>query len=140
MHIDLLNVKSLASTALSWPRWMNGGFNVPVPRRIKWHVLSRYSKTGGTWIESGTYLGDTTKFLAKQADNVISIEPSEYLVKRARVRLKKFKNVRIVHGLSEQNLSSLLTDVSGPIYFWLDGHASGGFTHWAADHAHSSGT
>jgi hypothetical protein len=81
-----------------------------------------------TWVETGTYLGDTTSKLSKIAKNVISIEPQYELSVFASIRLKRFKNVEIINATSENSISSVLERISGPTCFWLDGHYSGDVT------------
>ena len=108
--------------------WIFNGYSVPAPQTVKLSVLARYGYLEGTWVESGTYLGQTSKFLARKASQVITIEPSHELVTRARKKLSKYRNIRVVEGLSEFELPKLLSDLSGDVSFWLDGHASGAIT------------
>jgi len=109
--------------------WPLTGFGVPAPQHVKLNVLSRYGYERGTWVETGTYLGDTTQVLAQRAAHVYTIEPSAFLAERARERFKSVPTVEICEGLSEQLLPGILDKISGPVSFWLDGHASGGLTH-----------
>lgn len=88
--------------------------------------------TGGAWIETGTYIGDTTEVLSKFSKMVYSIEPSQELVDKAQIRFANTANVKILHGLSEKVLPPLLEsgELAGvDLNFWLDGHYSAGFTH-----------
>lgn len=109
-------------------RWIMSGYAAPAPRRVKLKVLERYGNPHGHWIESGTYLGQTTRALARRAASVITIEPSDFLAKRAARRLRRFDNVRVVHSLSEDVISELVNESSSPLSVWLDGHTSGGWT------------
>ena len=129
MDLGLVKVRSALGAALAWPRWVRAGFAMPAPRGVKWKVLRRYTKPGGTWIESGTYLGSTTRYLARESIRVFTIEPSDALAGRATRLLARRRNIEVVHGLSEVELPLILQRVEGPTYFWLDGHASGGFTY-----------
>lgn len=115
-----------AKTRALWPVT---GFGVPAPQHVKLNVLRRYGYARGTWVETGTYLGDTTHVLARQAAHVYTIEPSDFLAERARGRFKAAANVEVCEGLSEHLLPGILDKLSGPVSFWLDGHASGGLTH-----------
>ena len=110
--------------------WRDSGYSAPAPDAVKWSVLKRMGCPGGVWVETGTYRGDTTAFLAAEASHVHSIEPSLELVVRAKERFRNTGNVTIHHGLSEDVLPSLLEDLRGPepISFWLDGHYSAGVT------------
>jgi hypothetical protein len=101
---------------------------MPAPQWAKWAVLSRYGDPQGTWIETGTYLGDTTAYLARQAKDVYSIEPEPALAQAARRRLSSYSNVTVIHETSEVALPKVLALVQGPLSLWLDGHYSGGPT------------
>jgi hypothetical protein len=118
----------LRSVQYYW-EWILNGCSVPAPQSVKLSVLARYGYLEGTWIESGTYLGQTSKCLARKASQVITIEPSQELVTRAKKKLSKFRNLTVIEGLSEFELPKLLSDVSGDVSFWLDGHASGAITY-----------
>jgi hypothetical protein len=110
-------------------RWVLSGYAVPAPRKVKMKVLARYGDRSGIWVESGTYLGQTSKLLAREASLVITIEPSPDLVRRARKTLAKYANIQLIQGLSENHLPGILPNLSGHVSFWLDGHASGGMTY-----------
>ena len=109
--------------------WARDGYSVPCPYFIKRAVLIRNSLPGSTWIETGTYLGSTTKFLSKFANVVYSIEPDINLYNLATANLRKFSNITILNGTSENLLSPLLKNIYGDINFWLDGHYSAGLTY-----------
>jgi len=95
---------------------------------VKQAVLSRYGNLNGTWVESGTYLGKTTLFLARTAKHVFTIEPSQYLASRAQTKFCNKKNIDVIAGTSETVMPALLETLSGDVSFWLDGHTSGGIT------------
>ena len=115
-----------AYTRWAWPR---SGHASPAPQHVKLEVLKRYGFLDGVWIESGTFLGDTTKFLARTASMVYTIEPSAVLAARAESRFRNRANVQVLTGLSEDVLPALLPRIMGTVSFWLDGHTSGGLTH-----------
>ncbi len=109
-------------------RWVREKYASPAPQRVKLGVLSRYGADARVWVETGTYLGTTTRWLASFGDHVYTIEPSESLAARARERFRSFPNVSITQGLSEDVLPGLLRSIEGDVALWLDGHASGGVT------------
>jgi hypothetical protein len=84
------------------------------------------------WIETGTYLGLTTRRLSTMGGKVISIEPSLEFSNNARVRLSTFNNIEIINALSEEVLEETLSSVEFSkeyhTAFWLDGHFSEGNT------------
>lgn len=113
--------------------WIKSGFSLPAPQQVKRHVLMRY---GGRdlWVETGTYEAQTTRFLADNCRQVISIEPSDFYYEKALQKCKKKKNIKLIHGTSQSKLEEILaTDISEfkTLSFWLDGHFCGGQTHFS---------
>lgn len=111
--------------------WISEGFVSPSPTLVKQNVLRRW---GGeeTWVETGTYLGQTTAFLAQFGSEVVSIEPSLMHFENAQNRFRNIGNIKLVFGYSEEQLEKIMltfikNDVSD-VSFWLDGHYSGGTT------------
>ena len=109
-------------------KWRSLNYSSPSPQHVKIRILKSNSLNNATWVETGTYLGDTTSKLSKIAKNVISIEPQYELSVFASIRLKRLKNVEIINATSENCISSVLDTISGPTCFWLDGHYSGDVT------------
>lgn len=105
--------------------WSSRQFAAPSPRYIKWEVLKRNGVKGSTWIETGTYTGDTTAFIGRLASSVISIEPDPVLARRALRRFQGNHKITVYEGTSEAVLPEVLQSVSGDVTFWLDGHWSG---------------
>jgi hypothetical protein len=108
--------------------WLGSGMPVPAPQVIKFQYISQFSTSESTWIETGTYVGVTTEALARISKKVISIEPSEALYRKSVERLRKFENVELIYGTSEASFEAACSSVSGSVFFWLDGHYSGGDT------------
>ena len=109
--------------------WGNRAYAAPSPHFIKQTVLLRNAFPNSTWVETGTYLGQTTKELSRHGSFVYSIEPEPILYSNAASYFKSYPNVEILKGLSEEVFPSLLPKLSGDINFWLDGHYSSGITH-----------
>ena len=114
----------------SYFKWRRSGFASPSPQFIKTQVLKRNGIDSGTWIETGTYLGDTTKFLSKNFPNskIISLEPQTLIFNFAKFRLRHRNNVLLVNGSSEEKFEETISKLVGPVNFWLDGHFSGDIT------------
>jgi hypothetical protein len=108
--------------------WAKVNFQAPSPHYIKQACLIRNSFPNATWIETGTYLGQTTQVLSKNGLKVYSIEPEPTLFINAYNYFKKFNNVEILNGTSEQIFPNLLSKINGDVNFWLDGHYSAGIT------------
>ena len=111
--------------------WWHRDFESPAPHYVKMRVLDSAVNVD-VWIETGTFMGRTTDFLRQNSSLVVSIEPDEELAANATQLFKRYPNVRIVKGLSEDELERILSELrfkGGHIAFWLDGHFSGGTTH-----------
>ncbi len=114
-------------------KWRTLNYASPSPQHVKIRILKANSLKNATWVETGTYLGDTTSKLAKIARKVISIEPQTELAAFASTRLKRYKNVEIVNATSESCIANVVNGISGPTCFWLDGHYSGDVTFQGAE-------
>lgn len=124
-------VSSLKNTLLKisqFNSWSARNYAPPSPQFVKEKVLFRHGLCNAIWIETGTYLGTTTKFLAKEAEFVYSIEPEISLYNRAQHLFSEYPNVKIINGTSEGVMSTLLQGVGTRVNFWLDGHYSAGIT------------
>jgi hypothetical protein len=103
---------------------------LPASGRVKVAALRRYARDYGleTFVETGTYLGDTTAALASIFSQCFTIEMSPQLHARSQERLSAFPNVECVLGDSASQLPSIVSKIDGPSLFWLDAHASGSET------------
>ncbi len=103
---------------------------LPASGRVKAAALRRYAREYGlkTFVETGTYLGDTTAAVASTFAQCFTIEMSPQLHARSQERLSAFPNVECVLGDSASQLPPVLRRIEGPSLFWLDAHASGSET------------
>ncbi len=117
-------------------RWLGSGCNGLAPHPVKLMVIRSYLRrfSIGNFVETGTNLGDTLGYFAKQGISCTSIELSQELYQVARTVFEARKNVRLVQGDSSQMLPELLEETNKPILFWLDGHYSSGLTASAETH------
>jgi hypothetical protein len=125
-------INNLFPARIRWielAEWKTRNYAAPSPPHIKREVLLRAGIVEGTWVETGTYHGDTTAILAKKAKQVYSIEPEPTLFTRAQHRFAQSKNVDVIRGTSEQVFPALMLRLSGDVSFWLDGHYSAGVTY-----------
>ncbi len=109
--------------------WRRRRWQSPAPLAVKRAVLRRNHIPGATWVETGTYRGDTTDFLSRFATHVYTIEPAAPLAARARLRFESRSTVTVIEGTSEAKLERVLGSIQGPVCFWLDGHYSAGETY-----------
>ncbi len=104
--------------------------NKPAPHLIK-RVLVRklQSETGiGTFIETGTYMGEMVSAVSKSFTTVYTIEIDEKLYHRAKDRFAKQENIRVLLGDSGRLLPKILSDLDEDLILWFDAHYSGGIT------------
>jgi hypothetical protein len=78
------------------------------------------------FIETGTYMGGTTKWASTQFKDVHTIELSELLYNNIKDELLSKGNIIPHLGDSRDILPKILTNINGNIVFWLDGHYSAG--------------
>lgn len=111
-------------------RWAREGRPTPPPHFAKRAIIGEYAAHCGArvFVETGTYLGDMVDAMRERFDRVYSIELSEELAHRAKVRFAGDRRVEILQGDSASVLPGLLDRIDEPCLFWLDGHFSGGLT------------
>lgn len=97
-----------------------------VKREILRSLIINYSLE--TVVETGTYLGDTTRFLSQYVKKIYSIEIGTQLAAMARRRFKRKPEIEIMLGDSGELLEELLLEINGNVLFFLDGHFSEGIT------------
>lgn len=110
--------------------WEESGRPVPPPPEVKQQILRTYAKRFRvkTFVETGTFLGDTTAAVAPHVARVMTIELSPELAARARDRFVESPGVQVLEGDSGRLLPELLAELDEPALFWLDGHYSAGIT------------
>ncbi|MEO9298581.1 hypothetical protein [Devosia alba] len=113
----------------SFKQWFSSGFASPAPSVVKRAVVRRNSLHDGTFVETGTFFGDTSASAAKYSKAVVTIEPAKTLYDAAVARFAHMPAVSVINGSSEDVFPQLLPTLDGPVTFWLDGHYSGGVTH-----------
>jgi protein-L-isoaspartate O-methyltransferase len=101
--------------------WRREKFSAPSPVAAKQAVLMRYGIPTATWVETGTYLGDTTALLAKTGHRVVTLEPAKTLFNNAQARFAGEAHVEVMNGPSETIFPTLLPKLSGDVAFWLKG-------------------
>jgi glycosyltransferase involved in cell wall biosynthesis len=83
-----------------------------------------------TFVETGTFLGETTAFAAHVFKEVHTIELSPEIYKKACHNLRCYATTKVHLGDSTKVFPSLLPTLSSGIsLFWLDGHYSAVYNH-----------
>ena len=101
-----------------------------VTENEKHETISQVAKSFDlhTFIETGTYRGDTIDAVKEYFVELYSIEIGEELTKKAQLRFINYSNIHIWQGNSAIILPEILKGVKMPCCFWLDAHPSGGDT------------
>ena len=112
--------------------WYKSGFSSPAPWSVKMRILKKYG-LDRFWIESGTFLGTTAKYISKHCFKLYTIEPQKELYNNACQELSRISNIELIEAKSEDVLESIVQSIisierSPDITFWLDGHFSQGNT------------
>ncbi|MEP7108249.1 MAG: hypothetical protein ABI760_09700 [Ferruginibacter sp.] len=94
-------------------------------RNVIEHYRSMYKPS--VFIETGTFLGDTVDLFKYKFDFIYSIELSEELASKAKVRFAHNENIKIIQGNSAEILASVVGELNSQALFWLDGHYSSEF-------------
>ena len=107
--------------------WERRGRPAPPPPVVKEKTIREYARKAsiGTFIETGTLLGDMVEASRNAFDRLWSVELDEALFQRARQRFSEWPRIAILRGDSGQVLGELLPMIKEPALFWLDGHYSG---------------
>lgn len=110
--------------------WVDAGCPSPAPNAVKFRVVRHHVTAYKTpvFIETGTYLGSMTDFIARSGVECHTIEIVPAIHERARQILGRHQNVTLHLGDSGVVLPALLRTLDRPATFWLDGHYSGSFT------------
>lgn len=129
--LTTLNLKISPEDLYELIKWQEiYNFSEPFPHFIKRKALKEYSSSSTIWVETGTLVGDTAKYLSKVAKFVYTIEPSEKYYNLSVKNLTNYENVKIYNDTSENKLNDILEIIkpNSNVCFWLDGHWSGGDT------------
>lgn len=98
----------------------------PPPHSFKQQqILDYVTQKSNVVVETGTNSGSTTAFLSRYVKQVYSIELSRDLYELAQAKFASNKSIILFHGDSSDLLPKILSSISEPIIFWLDGHYSG---------------
>ena len=124
-------IKSI-SPDMSEVEWIAKGKLSPPPPAVKRKVIKVYAEKHkiNYFVETGTFMGDTSFEMKDVFEKVYTIELDEKLFLRAKNRFEKYPTISVIQGDSGVVLDQILQKISPPktCLFWLDGHYSGGVT------------
>jgi len=78
------------------------------------------------FVETGTYLGETTEWASRHFEKVYTFEAAEKIYQSTKNKLGSIPNIGFIFGESNKELTKIHLD--GPAIFWLDAHYSSGDT------------
>lgn len=81
-----------------------------------------------SFLETGTYAGDTTAVASRVYPHVYSVEIFKPLYDRAKIRFATTPNVHLYFGDTCVVLQNMIRDSLPKRLYWLDAHSSGGGT------------
>jgi hypothetical protein len=121
---NFLNKFWIINNLRSLKNWNKRNFRSPSPEFIKQKILESENINDCLWIETGTYYGETTKFLSKIAKKVISIEADKRLFDLARLKFRSCNNIEIYYSKSEDILENIILKNKNfsNICIYLDAH------------------
>jgi hypothetical protein len=88
-------------------------------------ILLNNAVLGAPWIETGTYLGETTSFLGRHFPLVVTLEPSKIHFTYNQRKFRNIKTIEVINKSSEEAFSEVIKRFKGAINIYLDGHSSG---------------
>ena len=86
----------------------------------KWQTITGYR----LFVETGTFLGQTTIEMADVFEHCWTVEIDEKLYEEALSRFRSRSNITAICGSSGDHMASILESIDSPAIFWLDGHYS----------------
>jgi hypothetical protein len=98
-----------------------GSVSFGAPREIIEKVRATFQVS--TFVETGTYRGDTAAWASERFDRVLTIEGSPEFQRQAQERHAQRGNIEFLLGDSRSMLREVLSRLgSTPALFWLDAH------------------
>jgi hypothetical protein len=86
-----------------------------------------------SFIETGTYLGNTAYWSSRKFEQVITLEYSTEMYQQATRKYGHVENIKFLQGDSRVLLQEIISSLKQPSMFWLDAHWSGGQTYGEED-------
>ncbi len=119
-----------AVSVVSVPKWKISGSPAPAPPHVKRSIVLGHVRgfRPDTFVETGTYRGDTLAKIRPHVRRCLSIELDPTLAGNAQRRFERWPDVQVRVGDSAVVLPEIVRELTGATLFWLDGHYSGGVT------------
>jgi len=130
MKIPLKRIIRDARAHLQYPIWLLRGMPYPDNHVYKTRRIATYGKQFHcmTFIETGTFYGQTVNAVSRHYKSVYSIEIFQPLYDYNVAQFSERSNIKILLGDSVSILPPVIALIEGRAIFWLDGHYSGAGT------------
>jgi len=112
------------------PRLASSGWSAPLPPLLKRSFLRGIARDekAVVFVETGTYLGDTTWWFRDDFERLYTIEVDPFLNDQAKSRFARMQHIEALSGDSSSVLASVVPSITSKALYWLDGHYSAGIT------------
>ena len=112
------------------PRLASVGWSAPLPPLLKRSFLKGIAQDekARVFVETGTYLGDTSWWFRNDFERLYTIEVDPFLHDQAKGRFARMHHIEALLGDSSSVLVSVVPGIESKAMFWLDGHYSAGIT------------
>jgi hypothetical protein len=106
--------------------WYIAGMPNPPVSSFTRLMMKKWSRNfpHDVFVESGTFGGDTVEYFKNKFKKIYSMELEPTIAKKAQERFKGDSRIEIIEGDSTVVLPQILSKITGPAVFWLDGHLS----------------
>lgn len=101
-----------------------GAIEFSAPKKFIYSIQEKFQYSN--FIETGTYMGETSIWASTLFKNVFTIEVNPELSQAAVRRAKGKDNISFICGDSSLMLKDISKNLTGTSLYWLDGHWCGG--------------
>ncbi len=111
-------------------QWEGNGRPAPPPHCYKISTIREYAARFRLklFIETGTFMGETTAACRDIFSGLMTIELDQTLYENACRKFEHDRHVSVYQGDSGEIIETVLKNIRQPCLFWLDGHYSEGIT------------
>lgn len=108
-----------------------GAIEFSAPKKLIYSIQEKFQYSN--FIETGTYMGETSIWASAYFKNVFTIEVNPELSSEAAMRAGGKTNIRFINGDSSVELGKTSEKLTGSCVYWLDGHWCGGVSKITAE-------
>jgi hypothetical protein len=118
------------------PKLAADGWSAPLPPLLKRAFLRGIARSEQVrvFVETGTYLGDTTWWFRNDFERLYTVEVDPFLHNQAKARFVGMRHIQALLGDSSNVLVEVLPKIESKAMYWLDGHYSAGITGTGKSH------